>query len=168
MGLRHANAMGRILGSVATVGIHRWEFPVLVVPEGVEYRPTKTILLATDLKGSGEWKEINMLEHLADTLPAEIHVLNVIRGEQVEGRQENIAGNRLEQKLYGHPHTWHFSIDDDVVTAVSETAARISADWIAVVPHHLPWYKELFHRSVSKQLMFASDRPLLVLPGENQ
>jgi nucleotide-binding universal stress UspA family protein len=166
LGMSHHNAAGRMLGSVATVSLHKAVFPSLIIPESVSFRKPSKILLATDLHASDDWHELNTLNAMAEISKAEIHILNVVAEEKLATVEESSAGIRLEHKLSALNHTWHFPVNDDIPRAIEETATSIGADWIAVVPHHLPWYKDLFHKSVTKQLAFIADRPLLTLPGE--
>jgi len=78
--------------------------------------------------------------------------------------EESRQGIKLEERLKNVPHSWHFPSDGDVVHAISKTAKEISADWIAIVPHKRPWLKQLFHHSISNELAYNSNYPVLTLP----
>ncbi|HLG04333.1 MAG TPA: universal stress protein [Bacteroidia bacterium] len=161
----HHNVVARFFGSVATSMLHKLKFPMLLVPEFVTFKEPQKVLLATDLHDSGDWHELDTLKAIARQLNFSIHIINVVNEKQVAGVEESSAGVRLENKLREIEHTWHFPVDEDIPHAVLETAERIGAGWIAMVPHQLPWYKELFHKSITKQLAFVTHRPLLALPN---
>lgn len=167
MGMHETNALGRLLGSVATASLHRMEVPALIIPEGVKFHAPSTILLATDLNTERDWNEIEELEQLSKLFNFDIHVINVVREEQVTTAEESRSGIRLENRMKDHPHTWHFPVDDNILHAIGTTSDKVNADWIAVVPHHLPWYKDLFHSSVSRRIAFSTSRPLLALTGKS-
>ena len=164
MGMEHRKKIGRVLGSVSVAFLHRNEFPALIIPENVSFHTPKTFLFATDLHSKAEWKEFDLLEELASYFHAGIHILNAVEKEYAGDVSESKLGIKLEDRLKNFPHTWHFPNDGDVVHAISKEAKKISADWIAVVPHQLPWFKNLFHHSVSNELTYTSNLPILALP----
>lgn len=166
MGMRKHNAAGRLLGSVATSHLHRENYPVLVVPEEVSYHAPKTILFATDLDDQPEDKGLNMLKTLAEQFDATVQVVNVKAEDELWNVHETNTGLRLDKKLVKVKHDWHFPVGRNVQEGVMEEAKKEHADWVAVLPHRMAWYEELFHRSVSRKLVFTVDRPLLVLPAK--
>lgn len=164
MGMSHRNKLGRVLGSVATSFLHKNKFATLIIPEQINYSAPKTLLFATDLNTKRDWHEFDLLEELAGHWHAGIHILNAVAEEQMAEVNQSRDGIKLEQRLKNVPHSWHFPNDGDVVHAISKTAKEISADWIAVVPHRLSWFQQLFHHSISNELTFNSDYPVLALP----
>lgn len=166
MGMRKHNAAGRLLGSVATAHIHRENYSVLLIPEDVSYHEPKTILFATDLDDQPEAKGITMLRTLAEQFDATVQVVNVKAEDELWNIHETNTGLRLDKKLAKVKHDWHFPVGDNVREAVLDEAKKEKADWVAVLPHRIPWYEEIFHRSVSRKLAFTVDRPLLILPAK--
>lgn len=167
MGMRHPNAAGQVLGSIATVHLRKTRIPVLIVPENADYHRVKICLLATDLHTRNDWHELDALLMLTKQFHAGVHVLNVVSEKEVAGEDASRSGIRLENRLKEIPHSWHFPVDGDVIQAVGTTADKIEADWIAVVPHRTNWFRDLFHSSVTKKLAFRTSRPLLVLPEKH-
>jgi nucleotide-binding universal stress UspA family protein len=164
MGMSHRAKIERVFGSVATSFLHQNKFPALIVPEHVAYKRPKVLLFATDLQTKKDWKEFDLLSELASHFLAGIHILNAVQEEHLAEVNQSRSGIKLEQRLKDVPHFWHFPMDGDVVHAISKTAKEISADWIAVVPHQLPWFRQLFHHSVSSEIAFNSDYAVLALP----
>lgn len=164
LGMRHPNKAGKIFGSVAISVMKKSKIPVLIVPEKANFRQPKIILLATDLQTNLHWHELSSLKELAGRFHAGIHILNAARDLELTERRDAASGMRLDNFMKAFPHTWHFADDEDVVHAISEKAHEIEADLIAVIHHRLPWYQEIFHHSITRELSFATERPLLVLP----
>ncbi len=164
MGMEHRNKIGRVLGSVSTSLLHQNEFPILIVPSNIAYSRPHIFLFATDLHSKSEWQEFDLLADLATHFHAGLHILNAVEKEYAGNVSESQLGIRLEERLKNFSHTWHFPSDGDVVHAISKTAKEVSADWIAVVPHQLPWFKNLFHHSISSELTYSSNCPILALP----
>jgi nucleotide-binding universal stress UspA family protein len=164
MGMRFHNNVGKFFGSVTTAFIHQNIIPVLIVPEKVHFEKPKHILLATDLNTDSDWHELDTLKEFSEKLNTNIHILNVREKEYATNAIESRAGIRLEARLKNITHSWHFHKDGNVVDEIFKTANEVSADWLALVPHRLPWGKNLFHSSVSSETAFTSTRPLLALP----
>lgn len=164
LGMRHHTKVGKIFGSVSTAFIHQNKIPGLIIPENVKFATPKITLLATDLHTQGDWHEIDALKELAKKMSMKIHILNVREKENVTAEEESRAGIRLESRLKDVSHSWHFHGDNNIAEAIAKTADEVSADWISVVPHRLPWAKQLFHSSVTNKLAFDASRPLLALP----
>lgn len=164
LGMRHHNKIGKILGSVTTAFIHQNIVPALIIPETSKFSNPQISLLATDLHTNGDWHEVDSLKEFAEKLKMKIHIINIREQENVTSEGESRSGIRLESRMKGISHSWHFHGDGDIAQAISKTADDISADWIVVVPHRLPWAKQLFHSSVTNKLAFDTTRPLLALP----
>lgn len=164
MGMRQLSEMGKIFGSVTTAFIHKNKTPTLIIPEKVFFVKPKILLLATDLDTNDDWHELKVLKEFSEIFDMRIHILNVREKKYVTEPAESRAGIRLESELKNTAHSWHFHKDGDVVDVISKTANELKADWMVLIPHRLPWAKQLFHSSVSNQLAFTTARPILFLP----
>jgi nucleotide-binding universal stress UspA family protein len=164
MGMAHREKIEQVFGSVATSVLHRSKFPALIIPEHVSFSPPKTFLFATDLQSQSDWHELDMLAEVAAHLQVGIHILNAVQEKHPVEANQSSLGIQLEQRLKEFPHSWHFPTDGDVVHAITQTAKEIEADWIAIVPHKRSWFKQLFHHSVSSELAFNANCPILALP----
>ncbi len=167
LGMQPQNKINRFLGNVTTSFLHKNQFPTLIIPENVPYKHPSIFLFATDLHSEVNLMGFNVLIELVGNFGGGIHVLNVVREKQIVNAAESRVGIILEEQFKNFPHHWHFPNDGNVVHAISKTANEISADWIAVVPHKLPWFKQLFHHSVSNELAFSTNYPILALPEES-
>ncbi|HET6989767.1 MAG TPA: universal stress protein [Bacteroidia bacterium] len=164
VGMRQHNKIGKILGSVSTQLVHLNKFPVLVIPEKTGFHQPKTLLFATNLHTEQDWHEVDALKELAKKLHSGLHILNVREKEKVHTADESHAGIRLESRLKDISHSWHFPEDGDIVHAISKVSDEIGADWLVLIPHHLPWIQQLFHQSVTNKVAFVATKPLLALP----
>jgi nucleotide-binding universal stress UspA family protein len=165
LGMAKHNAAGRFLGSVATMSLHKAKYAVLVIPEEVSYHQPRTVLLATDLKDQLNSNSMEVLKQLSDQFDLALQIVNVKEEDELWNLRETNAGLRLDKKLAKVKHDWHFSTGENVADTILEEAEKEKADWVAVAPHRMRWYEELFHRSVSRKLAFEIDRPLLILPA---
>jgi nucleotide-binding universal stress UspA family protein len=165
MGMRQTDSIERAFGSVVTAFIKRDAFPLLVIPEKVKFKLPEKILLAADLNKKSEWKELDLLKELSTAFYSGIHILNVVPQElHAVVTMGNETGHKLETTLKKYPHSWHYEEAGDIVDGIYKTANEITAQWIAVVHRHLNWLQRIFNRSTTRQLAFATNIPLLILP----
>lgn len=165
MGMRHTSPIQQAFGSIVTAFIKRDKYPVLVVPQRAKFKLPKKILLATDLVTKAGWHELDLLKELAAHFGATIHILNAVP-KKLEHISVGInsSGHRLEKLLKDYPHTWHYESDGEITNSIYKIADEINADWIAAIPHRMNWVQRLFNKSTTKQLIFNSNIPLLILP----
>lgn len=166
MGMQQHNVVERFLGSVPTANLHKAKYAVLMIPEGVGYHKPGTILLATDLKDQLNSNSREILKLLNDQFNIVLQIVNVKEEGELWSLRETDAGIRLDKKLINVKHDWHFPAGENIPEIILEEAKKEKADWIAVAPHRMRWYEEIFHRSVSRKLAFNVDRPLLILPAK--
>ena len=165
MGMSKHNAAGRLLGSIATMNLHKANYAVLIIPEEVSYHRPRTILLASDLKIQLNNNSMEVLRQLNEQFELAVQVVNVKEEGELWDLHETNTGYRLDKKLSKIKHDWSFASGDKAEEAIMAEAKKEKADWIVVAPHRMRWYEELFHKSVSRRLAFSIDRPLLILPA---
>lgn len=165
MGMARHNAVGRFLGSVATMNLHKAKYPVLVIPEEVSYSQPRTLLLATDLKNQFNSNSMEVLRQLNEQFGVTLQIVNVKEEGELWNVHETNTGVRLDKKLSKVKHEWHFVGGEDIDETIMKEAQKEKADWIVVAPHHMHWYERIFHSSISRKLAFSIDRPLLILPA---
>lgn len=164
MGMQQHNVVERFLGSVPTANLHQAKYAVLIIPEAVGYHKPKTILLATDLLDQLNSNSKGILKELNEQFDVVLQIVNVKEEGELWSLRETKAGLSLDKKLVKVKHDWHFPAGENVHDIILGEAKKEKADWIAVAPHRMRWYEEIFHRSVSRKLAFSVDRPLLILP----
>jgi nucleotide-binding universal stress UspA family protein len=165
MGMSEHNAAARLLGSVATMNLHKAKYAVLIIPKEVSFHRPRTILLATDLKVQLNSNSMEVIRQLSDQFDLTLQVVNVKEEDELWNQHETNTGFRLDKKLSKVKHDWHFPAGDNIPEGIMEEAEKEKADWISVEPHRMHWYEAIFHRSVSRKLAFSVDRPLLILPA---
>lgn len=166
MGMQQHNVVERFLGSVPTANLHKAKYAVLIIPEGTAYHKPSTIVLATDLKDQLNSNSREILMLLSEQLKIVLQLVNVKEEGELWSLRETNAGVRLDKKLVKMKHDWHFPAGENIDEVILEEAKKEKADWIAVAPHRMRWYEEIFHKSVTRKLAFSVDRPLLILPAK--
>lgn len=160
MGTKGATGLKKVMmGSNATAVINRSSVPVIAVPGETEFKKIKKIVYATDLENIHE--EIKTLAMFARLLDAEIVVLHVIPSDSAKQIDSNkMVTDLITQGKYPKI-TFHVSKNDHTADEVDSFVVAHKADMLAMFTHKLDFYEKLFGKSVTRQLAFHAQVPLL-------
>ena len=168
MGMSHHNFWSRFLGSVATTSIHKGGYPVLLIPDKIQFQKPESILFAADKDFSSYSKSLTPLKLFVRTMNTTLELVQVAAPEDIWNVDENDCVLNLEFQFRRIPHQWNINHRNDVADGILQTAETLHADWIAVTPRHFIWLESLFTRSVTEKLAFTTNKPLLILPAEEK
>jgi nucleotide-binding universal stress UspA family protein len=164
MGTKGASGLGEIfLGTMTSHVINYVKSPVICVPNAAELTPPRRIMLAVDSEGVDRKEEIMLMVDIAEEHEASINIVNVPIGEA-----EVLAEDSPEQFVVDHylnkvPHTYHSLTGKYRENLLTEFVERNAIDLIAMIRRDRGFWKNLFHRSLTKSMAFHCDKPLLIL-----
>jgi len=136
------------VGSITVYLSKNLKYPVIVVPQGVDYKPINKILLATDLENLYNLP-IEKIMSAAVTFNAKIDIVHVYNSENefevLSTRMRELAGylKCLSSQV-------HFIKSNNVYEAVTGFARNNNSDLILTFPKK----HAFFYKSESKQLIF--------------
>jgi nucleotide-binding universal stress UspA family protein len=148
-----------LLGSNATAVIDHSSIPVVAVPGDAKFNNVKRIIYATDLESVHE--EIQTIAVYARKLGAEISILHVLPTDSTK----TIDTKEITKQLIAETKYKAISFDvmhnDDISEAVEEFFQAQHGDMLAMFTHKLHFFEKLFGRSVTQQMAFHAEVPLL-------
>lgn len=152
-----------LMGSNTAAVIQRSGVPVMAVPPDTKYADFKQIVYATDLYGQ-EFPAVSRLIYLADMFGAQVHVLNV----QTEKDSFSLTDKdsffiRNRENLSLKKWKLHTVKGDNVLEGMEKFMTEIKADLVVLSKHKRPFFERIFHRSLSKRMLYHTSIPLLVL-----
>lgn len=165
MGTKGASGLKEVFtGSTTNAVIKATEKPLLMIPEGFTFRPLKTAVFAIDQHGISNEEVVKSLVIMAKTFKTKINVFHQDSGELDSGIKAQI-------KKYLDPleATYHFRLDkQNVVVSIDEFVEETNADLLCMVRRRRGFIEKVFHQSVTKEKVFHSKIPLLMLqdPGK--
>lgn len=152
-------------GSITSGIVRRSTCPIIAVPENAYIKSIRHILLATDFDESNHTKSIETLAALAKALEAEIHIVRVIKNEKPsEITIDPVMLTEWAKTMNGIEHHYHFVSHDDIEKAIMRYAYENGIELLALLGKTHNMLDRLFHKSLSKKLVYHSKLPLLVLP----
>lgn len=153
----------KLFGSIsASVSRKAW-CPVLLVPDGVNYRNMQRILYASNFE-SVEDDMIEELFEFAGPFEAGVHFVHVSEGTTDEkALKEEIFEEVFEQKTAIPSFQTATVYNEEPSEGLSAYALEHDVDLIVVVTHRRTFWENLIHRSTTKQLAFNSSIPMMVM-----
>jgi nucleotide-binding universal stress UspA family protein len=152
------------IGSNAARMVERSPIPVMVIPQGARYKPINRIVFASGLLE----KDISPLMSILPLVKAyEAHIAFVhLDPDPDEDEEAALDGYReIVQDHIDHERmSFHLLKEKSVIDGLEHAAVELNADML--VMHTLRrtgWLTNLFHKSLSKEMVFHTKVPLLVL-----
>ncbi len=139
--------------------------PVLIIPENAVYNKINDIGLTTDFRDVVETIPDKSVKKILDATGAKLHVLNV----DFKNRQwtdDTPFQSGLVETMFEHYHPrYHFIDHEDMVEGLNEYAQRFSIELLIVIPQKHNLIEKIFSGSHTKELLFHSEVPVMVMHG---
>jgi len=160
MGTKGATGLLKILfGSNTAAVIDKSRIPVIAVPEFARFTSLKDILYATDIANLKD--ELKTVVSFAKSFNAVVHLLHIAptTGGSKLNKKEIIA--MLTKALDYKRITFTVSHHDNAAEGIDEYVIKHKTDMLAMFTHELTFFEKLFGKSITRQMAFLSNVPLL-------
>ncbi len=159
MGTKGATGLKKVLmGSDATAVIDNSSVPVISIPENAAFKQIKKIAYASDLYNLHE--EIKTVAMFARLFDATVQVLHVLPEDSAKKIDKNMQADLFKITNY-QKISYHVLRNDNVADALNTYITDEQIDMLAMFTHKLDFYEKLFGKSVTRQLAFHADVPLI-------
>jgi nucleotide-binding universal stress UspA family protein len=144
--------------------------PMLVVPNTIAAtHPPRRVLLAVDAEEFSLGPHTRAMRHLLNGLHAEVTVLHITPKENPEEPQAALL--KIVRRLdltsdLAAPVRILSRQASDAAEAIISAAQPANFDMVMVVARPRSYFSDLFHRSVTAQVLLHSAVPVLVLPTQ--
>ncbi len=160
MGTRGHNPGDDILiGSNAARMIEKSPVPVIVVPRGATLSSLKEVVYASSLM-EGDIGPLQLLTEILKAFDANLHIIHI---EKVIDREDVDVLNGYQEIVQDHIDypkiTFALVSGDDVIERINEYAREVDASMVAMLSERRGG---LFHKSLSKEMIFHTRVPLMV------
>lgn len=157
----------KLFGSISTGVARKAHVPVILVPQDAPFKPIKNILYAANYESVDD-DFLEALSFFNRYINATVHFVHVRTqgSEAFEKTKQEIFEELFEA---GNP-AFAFEIEEvqgkDVAEALAAYLEGHFIDLMVLVTKHRHFIDQLLHRSLTKQMVFHTEVPLLVLPDE--
>jgi hypothetical protein len=141
--------------------------PLIVVPADATFSAPETIALASDITADTDIHVLDPLKAIAKEFGSNIYVVRVIKKSMDEMEERTLATSKLNLFFAPIEHDYKFIKAENVAKALNVFVEQKAVKMVAVIPHEHDLLERIFSRSVTKDLVFKSKVPLLILPDRN-
>ncbi|MDQ3190753.1 MAG: universal stress protein [Bacteroidota bacterium] len=164
MGTKGASGLiESIIGSNTASVIKSVECPVLAVPARAVYSLPKKVGFAYDMKEIDNTKDLRFLSEIVNSIKAQLQIYTVI----AEFENQIVEKSQLQLKLNDYFRNIKteifFAVKGDIIEGIRELVDANNPDWTVMIAKKYTLFESLFHTSMTKTMVFQTDKPLLVL-----
>lgn len=151
-----------VFGSHSYQVIRQAMCPVLLIPEGVTYKPMRELVYAYDPDTNPIFL-IDQLREFAAALNASVKVVHVVEGEKspaAEARMEHLGQTVMARAPKNIPWTFEALYGKDVAWTLEHFAAQNKVDAMALSYHHRTLMDNLMRENVIKRISMTAEFPV--------
>jgi nucleotide-binding universal stress UspA family protein len=154
----------KIFGSLTHKIITNAEFPVLAIPQNANYKGIHQVVFATDFKES-DVEHIQYVVNITKKYYPKLDIVHVAQGE-FKDTTEEIFLKDFEDELFvkvNYPKmSTQLLYSEDVEDRLNTLVRESKADLMVLVSTKRTFFERIFSHSLTKQMVYHSDTPLLV------
>lgn len=154
----------KMIGNITSSVIKKAKCPVLAIDKRVKFKEIKKIALACDYEETNNSSILGPLTEFSKFFDAHIYILNVTQEmETITTVNKAIEGVKLNQSLEKLNHSFHYTMNEDVVEGINSFVEKMEIDMVVMIPRIHSALHNLFHEPNSKRMAFHTRVPLLAL-----
>lgn len=150
-----------LMGSNSVHAMRNLPFPLLTIPSGCPYTPIKKIGLASDFSNSISIP-MDTIKKIRTDFNASLDVIHVGKNKDVNP-EVVLKSGVMQEQLKSSMAAYHFISQDDTQEGILEFTETNQVDILIVIPKQYGFFEQLFHKSMSKQLVLNSKVPVMAI-----
>ena len=162
MGSQGSTATERfLLGSNSVHAMRNLPWPLLTIPSGCNYTPIKKIALASDFTDTISIP-MDRIKTFRTDFNATLDVIHIGKNKEVKP-DVILKSGVMQEQLEASNAEYHFISQDDTQEGILNFTETNLVDILIVIPKQYGFLEQLFHKSMSKQLILNSKIPVMAL-----
>lgn len=163
VGITGKNSIESVLvGSNTITLVKNGVVPLLIVPPAAVFQPISNIVFACDLKRVAESTPILAIKTFVHALGAKLLILNVDHEGGSFDPETIKEMTHLHELWDNEKPEYHYIDHEDTVAGIMEFARIHDAGMVIMVPKQYGFFEGIFHRSLTKKLVYHTHLPLLL------
>lgn len=156
----------RIFGSTVTTLIRKTGIPMLVVPEDAKYTRITTIALAndSDLSPDADNRILDILREIAEQFHSKVYLVRIAEERFKEAFEVTNSPLKLNRMLHTLDPVYECIEGNNIPVALDDFTERYHVDILAMLPHQHSLLERWFSKSITREMVFETRLPLLILP----
>lgn len=154
----------KIFGSTTTSLTRKSDIPLIIVPENANFVAPKNIALASDMDPKTSAATVDFLKVIGEKFASKLSVIWVVdEGEDVTYEMRFRPLGFINQLKSLDP-VFGFPTGSSITKALDEFVKENTMDMLVMIPHKHDLIERFFKESITKEMIFHSHIPLLILP----
>jgi nucleotide-binding universal stress UspA family protein len=154
----------RIFGSTATSLAKKTTLPVIIVPECVKFRTLDNIVFANDSIIDSEKDVPEDLKKITRLFKSKLNVVKVIKHKQRESFQIAANAENSNNVVHAFDTSFEYPVNSGLRHALNDFIKEHHGDMLVMIPHKHELMDGFFRKSETKNMIFHTHIPLLILP----
>ena len=159
-------ATRKFFGSTVTSLARKTTIPIVVIPEGVPYQSPATIALANDISPQAGTHLLDVLRSLAERFHSKLYIVRIVTKKSEEVIEILNRPSNLNTMVANLEPLYEYPLDSNITKALDNFISTHHVDMLAMIPHHESLPERWFLRSNTREMLFKTNIPLLILPEE--
>ena len=152
----------KIIGSTTLDMARDIETPLFIIPEGIEFKKIDSMAFACDIYNLHGSKVLENVKNFCRHFNADLEIINVEKqNEDPPIRARNY--NFMESNLKDLKHQTIILQDDDDQNTLENYFKNKRPDLIVLNPKKQNFLQSLFHKSMTKKMIFHMKAPMLIV-----
>lgn len=155
--------LSKLFGSVSSATATHANCPVLLIPQKAHFTGFNSLLYATDNKAADEV----LIDQVVQWLELDLATIHFVHANEEQGKDYELEQISYEQLVRSRkPDIGFFMAQiscDDVLDGIQNYAKDNSIDLIVMGTIHRGLLEALFHKSLTRRMIFHTDTPLLIM-----
>ncbi len=149
----------KVFGSTATSLTSGANVPVLIIPEEASFNTLNIIAFASDGEGNSLHEDLDKFKDIKEAFDAKVYVVNIIKKED----SDHLKFSESAEEKY-LDISFEYPVDADISYGLDAFIEKHSVQMLVMMPHKHDWADKLFRKSETKDMIFHTHIPLLILP----
>lgn len=162
MGSQGSTATERFLmGSNSVHAMRNLPWPLLTIPSGYAYTQIRKIALASDFTDTISIP-MERIKRFRTDFNATLEVIHVGKNKEIKP-DVILKSDVMQEQLESSTAEYHFISQDNTQEGILNFTETNQVDILIVIPKQYGFLEQLFHKSMSKQLILNSKIPVMAL-----
>lgn len=152
-----------VFGSTVVSLTKTSNIPLVVIPDGARFITPGKIVFATNEKIEPGNEIPEHLNFLSQKFGSKLFVVKVIseKDEAVISKTGTLKNGMVAKQTNT---SFYVAVDKDIRHALNDFIIKQNADMVVMIPHQHDWIERLFRKSQTKEMIFHTKIPVLILP----
>lgn len=154
----------KIFGTTSVSLAKNTNIPLLLIPENAEYKSPGTIVFASDLGQNTDLHAIEELTGMLQCFKSKLFIVTVLKNKNKEWFEVLNTPQTLKKAVEASDTAFEYPVDINITHALNSFIEKHDADILVMMPHRHEWLERIFRKSETKDMIFHTHVPLLILP----